>query len=190
MSSVGSSRCSNFGSFSSAAVSSSAELVVERAQHADPVAARIRHAVEIALHLRGEARIDDVLEVLGQQIVDLNPDVGRMEAAFDLLDVPARLNRLDDRAVGRGPADPVLFEHAHERGFGEARRRLGEVLLGIDALEVERLIDRQLRQQRFLAVGKLLGGRRLRVVAAFFIHAGEAGEFQHASRWNGTYSGR
>jgi hypothetical protein len=56
------------------------------------------------------AKIDDVLEVLGQQIVDLNADVGRVEAAFDLLDVAARLDRLDDRAVGRRPADPVLFE--------------------------------------------------------------------------------
>ena len=42
--------------------------------------------------------------------------------------IAAVLQHLQDRGVGRGPADAELFHALDQRGFGEARRRLGEML--------------------------------------------------------------
>ena len=100
--------------------------------------------VELAFHQSRELQVDDVGEVLGEQVVDLLADLGRVEAAFELLGVAARLNRFNDGAIGRRPADAVLLEGAHEARLGEARRWFGEVLLGIDRLRIEVFVLAQL----------------------------------------------
>ena len=104
-----------------------------------------------------------------QQLVDEPPAENRRpEPAFDLVHVVARLQHADDRRVGARPADAVLFERLDERPFVEARRRLRELLLGRDALHVERLPFGQHRQHaaRRLVVRVAGGtaGRRRRLL--------------------------
>ena len=75
-----------------------------------------------------------------KQLVDQPASENRRpELAFDLVDVLARLQHRDDRRVGARPADAVLLERLDERSFVEARRRLRELLLGLDLLRLERL---------------------------------------------------
>src|ERR1044072_1912732 len=52
-----------------------------------------------------------------------------MNRRLSMVHVLAFLERRDDGGVGRRAADAVLLERLHERGFGVARRRLGEVLV-------------------------------------------------------------
>ena len=83
--------------------------------------------------------------------------------------IAAVLQHLQDRGVGRGPADAELFHALDQRRFGKARRRLGEVLRGVDRLAWSALVLRHRRQAARLFV---LGG----LVDAFLIEREEAVE--------------
>ena len=52
-------------------------------------------------------------------------------------DVVALLQHGQRRGVGRGPADAELLHALDQRRFGKARRRLREVLLGLDLFVLE-----------------------------------------------------
>src|SRR4029079_7919015 len=84
------------------------------------------------------------------------------------LDVAAVLEHLEDRGIGRGPADAELFHALDQRGLGEARRRLGEMLGDRQRLPLERIV----RAHRGQAAGVLV----LFVVAAFLVEREEAVE--------------
>jgi hypothetical protein len=94
-----------------------------------------RHRIELVLELGGEVVVDVLREVAAEEIGDRAAHVGRTEAAAFHLDVLAEQQRLDDRGVGGRTADAVFLERLDQRGFGEARRRLREVLVGVDAVE-------------------------------------------------------
>ena len=88
--------------------------------------------VELLLELARVVDVEDVVERRAEQLLDQHhAEERRLEAAFDLVHVLARLDHADDRRVGARPADAVLFERLHERRFAVARRRLRELLLGL-----------------------------------------------------------
>ena len=93
-----------------------------------------------------------------------------MQPPLLLAHVVARLDDLDGGREGARPADPQLLERLDQRGLGVARRWLGEMLLGLELLQVEHLADGQQRQF-FLFV----------VVAVPLPDAIEAIEHQHGS---------
>ena len=128
------------------------ELLVKRLERLLVVGLALFDLVEIFLEAAGVLDVDDVFEALAQQIADDDAHRGRLEAAFELVDVLAILQHGDDRRVGARPADAVLFELFHQRRFGEARRRLGELLLGPQGLQLEPVAGRQRRQDARLRV--------------------------------------
>src|SRR5690606_3788421 len=77
---------------------------------------------------------------------------------------------LDDRGVGGRAADAVLLQRLDQRRFGEARRRLGEVLVGVDAIERHALARLHRRQLAALVLVLLAPG-----VLAFLVDREEAG---------------
>ena len=113
-----------------------------------------------------------------------------MEPALDLLHVLLVLDDREDGRVGRRPPDAVLLQLLHQRGLGESRRRLGEVLLGEETLphQPEPLALGELGQLNvalvapglvgagLLSVRFLLGGRRHPV------HREVAGELEDRAR--------
>ena len=86
------------------------------------------------------------------------------------LDVAAVLQHLQDRGIGRGPADAELFHALDQRGFREARRRFGEMLGDGEVLPLQRLaLAHGGQAARILVVAV--------VVAAFLVEREKAVEF-------------
>ena len=75
---------------------------------------------DIALEEALEERGDDAAAILGDEALLLEPHI------------VAVLQHLEDRGIGRGPADAELLELLHQARLGVARRRLGEMLLRLD----------------------------------------------------------
>ena len=136
----------------------------------DPVLLATAHRIQLVLELGGEVVIDVLREVARQELRHRAAHVARAEAAALELDVLAEQQRLDDRRVRRRPADAVFLQRLDQRGFSEARRRLGEVLFGKDA--VERNPVARLHQRQLAALVVILGAL---LVLAFLIHGEEAG---------------
>src|SRR5690606_1747974 len=94
------------------------------------------------------------------ELADRAADVGRVETPALELHVLAEQQRRDDRGVGRRAADAVFLERLDQAGFGVARRRLGEVLVGVDAIQRDPVAGLHRRQLAafvvlFLALGVL-----------------------------------
>src|SRR5262249_4863164 len=101
-------------------------------------------------------------------------ELSRDELAAFLLYVLAFLNGREDRRIGRGPPDAVGFEPLHQGRFVESRRRLGEMLFGLDVAETEMLAfghNRQLMLQLLVFLVDL--------VLALFVDLHEAVELGH-----------
>src|SRR5688500_20254318 len=100
-----------------------------------------------------------------------------MKTALHLLDVLAFLNRRHDGRVSRRPADAVFFERFDERRFRVTRRRLREMLLGRDRVQLQRLAFFDERRSAFglVVVFWLL-------VAAFLVNLQKAVELLHRTR--------
>jgi hypothetical protein len=96
-----------------------------------PLLAAAGDLVEVVLHPGRELVVDQVGEVLFEQAHHGERVGGRDEGLALLPHVPAVLDRLHDRRVGRRAADAQLLERLHERGLGVARRRLGGVARGL-----------------------------------------------------------
>ena len=173
------------------------ELGVELVQGVGPLDFAFLDLVELLFHAGGELVVEDVLEIFDQQFGDDEADLGGEElsaAAGGLLHVAAIDDGAHDGGVGGGTADAALLQFLDQRGFVEARRRLGEMLLGLERFEAQRLALLQRRQlvlERlvFIVLG-LLG---------FFVDLEEAFELEDRSgdaevvagggvRWRGTAS--
>ena len=109
-------------------------------------------AVEVALHARGVLGIHQVVEALDQQVGDHHAQLRGLEAALVLLHVVPVLDGADDAGVGGGPADAVLFQLLHQRGFVEAGGGLGELLVRVELLQLQGLAQLQGRQQGLVLV--------------------------------------
>ena len=110
--------------------------------------------VEVVLHAGGERVVDEVGEVLLEQVRPTANALNDGTSARALLpDVPAVLDRLDGRRVGRRATDAQLLEPLDQRRLGEAGRRLGLVAVRLDLAGVERVALGQRRQLALLLVG-------------------------------------
>ena len=129
--------------------------------------------IEGGFHLRGEVSAHDLGERDHQEAVHQDAELGRPEARFFLLDVATVDDRRHDRGVGRRAADALLFELLHEGCLGEPRRGLREVLLGPDALDLDRIADLDRGQQ---LVGSVRGFGLGVVGLGDLVHLGVARE--------------
>ncbi len=112
---------------------------VELAQHLDPRGVSFCDLVEFVFHVGGEPDIQNVREVLHQQVVDNETDLGGRQPLVHALDVTARLDGGDDWCVSTGPADAVFFERSYQRCFRVSGRGLGEMLFGEQFQQVQNL---------------------------------------------------
>ena len=145
------------------------KIGIELLQHVFPAALTGLDLVELLFHVGGEFHADDIGEPVHHQAVDDLAELGRRELFIGLDDIFAVLDGGDDGGVGRRTADALLLHRTHERSFGIAGRRLGKVLLLVEACGRERFAGGQVRQRRVELF--------LLVVAAFLIDGGKAGEF-------------
>src|SRR5256712_635076 len=122
------------------------ELLVEVAQGLHVIGLALLDLVEIVLERSRVLDVDDVVEALRQQVADDDAERGWLEPAFNLVHVVAILQHADDRRVRARAADAVLFQFLDQCGLGESRRRLRELLLGTQRLQLEPIAFGQLRQ--------------------------------------------
>src|SRR3954462_5700717 len=115
---------------------------VELAQDTLPLQLSALDLVQLLLRLRREAPVEDVRELLDHDLLDGLTELRREEAALLELDVAAVGEHRDDRCVRRRTTDAQALELFYETCLGKARRRLGEVLRGRDALAGDVLAHR------------------------------------------------
>ena len=138
------------------------EVAPELAQQFAPFDLVVGDAVELLLEIGGEIVFDVAREEALQERDDDAAAVLRHQPALVDADVVAVLEHLQDRRIGRGPADAELLHALDQRGFRVARRRLGEMLGGADLLLGQRLARAHGGQAARLLVLGL-------VVAAFLV---------------------
>src|SRR5690606_25609072 len=122
------------------------EVAIELVEQVLPLALTLGHIVEMLLHGGGEAVIHQVGEALVETLGDDVAHLLGIEAAVVHRHVAAILNGGDDRSVGRRTADAAFFQLLDQAGFGIARRRLGEVLAGVELNQLEALAFLHFRQ--------------------------------------------
>ena len=105
--------------------------------------------------------------MLAQAVADHAAQIGGREVLFLQRHIVAVLQGGNDGGVGRGTADAEFFQFADQRGFGEARGGLGELLLLGQAVELERL-----------ALGE--GGQLHAFLVLALGHGGEEAGEEHA----------
>src|SRR5262249_26347718 len=86
--------------------------------------------VELLLHARGEADIEDVLEALYEQIADLFAEHGGREPALVFADVFAIDNRRNNRSGGGRAAASLLVQLLPQTSFPVRRGRPTAQILG------------------------------------------------------------
>ena len=141
------------------------EVLPEVAQDLFPVELVVGDEVELLFEARGEIVFDVALEERFEECRDEAALVVGDEALAVDAHVAAILEHGERRGVGRRPPDAELFHLLDQRRFRIARRRLGEVLLGLDAAIPEVLALAQRRQATALLV---------LLVAAFLVELEEA----------------
>ena len=104
------------------------EVAPEVAQQLAPVELVVGDAVELLLQVGGEVVFDVAGEEAFQEGGDAAGPCPRGRAASCRCAHSRGPQHLQDRGVGRGPADAELLHALDQRGFRVARRRLGEVL--------------------------------------------------------------
>ena len=118
------------------------EVIPERAQHVLVGQLVVGNLVELLLEARGEIVLDVLLEEVLQERGEHPPFVLGDEALLVEPHIAAVAEHLQDRGIGRGPADAELFHALDQRRFGIARRRLGEMLGRLDLALRQRLAGR------------------------------------------------
>ena len=148
------------------------ELTPEIPQQVAPSHLVVGDAVELLLEAGGEI----VFHVAGEEAFEERGQhpplvLGHQPLLLDA-HVAAVLEYLQDRGVGRGPADAELLHALDQRGFRVARRRLGEMLAGVDLALGEALSGAHLGETAALLVGR-------DVVLALLIERQKAVELHH-----------
>src|SRR5581483_5555893 len=100
------------------------EVAPEIPQHLLPGNLVVGDAVELLLEIGSEIIFDIALEEVFQERDYDAALVLAMQAPLLQLHIAAVLQHLQDRGIGRGPADAELFHALDQRGLREARRRL------------------------------------------------------------------
>ncbi len=129
----------------------------------------IRDFVELLFEIGGEVELDVTREEVLQERDDDAALVFGGQALFLELHIAAVLQHLQDRCIGRRPADAEFFHALDQRGFREARWRLGEVLRDVEALALQRFAFAHGGEAAALFIIRI-------VVAAFLIDCKEAVE--------------
>ena len=128
------------------------EVAPEVAQHVLPFELAVGDEVELLLEVGGEVVLDVALEEALQERRDEPALVLGDQPLLVDADVVALLQHGERGGVGGGPADAQLLHALDQRRLGEARRRLGEVLLGLDAAVRQRVALGQRRQAAAVVV--------------------------------------
>src|SRR5205085_1462067 len=106
----------------------------EFVEHLLPAHAAAGNLVELVLEMGGEVERDVALEEALQEGGQQPSALLREEAVLLQPDIVAVLKRLQSRGIGRGAADAELLHALDQARLGITRRRLGEMLLGLDLL--------------------------------------------------------
>src|SRR6185437_9469556 len=122
------------------------EIAPEILEHLLPGDMAVGDLVELVLEIGGEIVFDIALEEARQERGHEPAAVLRDETLLVEPHIVAVLQDLNDRGVGGRPADAELFELLDEARLAVARRRLCEMLLGLDLAALERLALLQGRQ--------------------------------------------
>ena len=123
-----------------------AELLPELGHHVAPVGAAVGDVVEPLLQPGGELGVDVALEEAGQEGGDQPAAILGDEAPVLQPHVVAVAQHGENRGVGGGAADADLLHLLDQARLGEARRRLGEMLLGLDRPARQRIALAHRRQ--------------------------------------------
>src|SRR5579872_6464434 len=104
------------------------EIAPEGLQHLAPGDPPAGDVIELVLEIGGEIVLDIALEEIVEEGSNEAAAILGHEAFLIELHIVSILEHLEDRGIGRRPADAELLEPLHQTCFGEARRRLGEML--------------------------------------------------------------
>jgi hypothetical protein len=155
------------------------ELAPEIAQDVLPLELAVGDEVELLLQVRREVVLHVALEKALQKRRDEAALVLGDQTLLVDLDVVALLQHGERGGIGRRTADAQLLHALDQRCLGEARRWLGEVLLGLDAPVLQSVALGKRRQAAAVILLGFLGLAVARpVVAAFLVELEEALE-QH-----------
>src|SRR5690606_22520856 len=113
-------------------------VVVERREGVAVGEAAGGDAVELRLHLGGEAEVEQGREVGYEEVADADAEGGGVELPRSQLHVAAALDGRERLAVRARPPDAVPLQRLDEGGLGVARRRLRLVRLGHEGGERDR----------------------------------------------------
>ena len=111
------------------------EFLVELGESVGPGLLALFDFIQLFFEVRRVLHVENVAEVLNQQIGDDQANLSRRELAAHLLYVLTLLDGGENRRISRGTANAALFQFLHQRRLVVARRRFGEVLLGLQFLE-------------------------------------------------------
>ena len=134
------------------------ELTPKVAQQVAPSHFVVGDAVELLLEPGREVVFDVAREEAFEECGQHPPLVLGHEPLFLDPHVAAVLEHLQDRGIGGGAADAELFHALDQRRFRVARRRLGEMLAGVDLTLGQRFARAHLRKAApvFVARGVVL----------------------------------
>ena len=149
---------------------------VELRQPRHPLLAATGDAVEVVLHPGGEGVVDEVGEVALHQGDDGEGGPRRHEGGALAPGVAPVLDGAEDRRVGRRAAHPHLLEGLDQRRLGEAGRRVGDVVLGLQGLGDEGVAGSEDGQAHLPVLQHGVG-----VVGALHVGPQEAGELDRAA---------
>ena len=162
---VGVERVDHVGDFQLAGLfHGEAELIPERLHHRPPIGPAAADVVQLLLEPGGEPGIDIALEKAGEERRDQAPAILGNKALglhTDVLTVP---QDRQDAGIGARPADAELLHFLDQAGLGEARWRLGEMLIGVYALAADRVLLVHRRQHPALIGGARPLGRVVHVL--------------------------
>ena len=147
----------------------------EPAHHVFPEQFVIGDPVEIFLELGRKIEFDIAGEERAEKGRHQHALVGGMQPLFIQQDIFAVFERAENGGIGGRTANAQLFHPLDQRGFGEARWRLGKVLVGLDVLGRQPLAFAHRRQAAGVLVIAL-------VVAGFGVELQKTLEFDHLTR--------